>query len=280
MLPGPGRRTGADVGDGVVERMRGPRAVASFIGIGLAAGLLSGLFGVGGGTVIVPLLVLLLGFDQRLGAGTSLAAIVPTAAVGVISYAVHDAVAWIPAIILAAGSVVGAQIGTRLLPRISQTALRWGFVGFLAVVVVSLFLVIPSRGAVLELTWVSGPLLLVLGLFTGVLAGLIGVGGGIVVVPALMLAFGTSDLVAKGTSLLMMIPTAISGTIGNLRHHNVDLLAAALVGVAACTTTALGAWLATLIDPFWGNVLFAVYLVFIAVQMALKAIRGRRTRTA
>ncbi len=280
MLPGSGRRTGADVGEGVVERMRGPRAVASFIGIGLAAGLLSGLFGVGGGTVIVPLLVLLLGFDQRLGAGTSLAAIVPTAAVGVISYAVHDAVAWIPAIILAAGSVVGAQIGTRLLPRISQTALRWGFVGFLAVVVVSLFLVIPSRGAVLELTWVSGPLLLVLGLFTGVLAGLIGVGGGIVVVPALMLAFGTSDLVAKGTSLLMMIPTAISGTIGNLRHHNVDLFAAALVGVAACTTTALGAWLATLIDPFWGNVLFAVYLVFIAVQMALKAIRGRRTRTA
>ena len=263
------------MGEAVVERMRGPRAYASFIGIGLAAGLLSGLFGVGGGTVIVPLLVLLLGFDQRLGAGTSLAAIVPTAAVGVISYAAHDAVAWIPAILLAIGSVIGAQIGTRLLPRISQTALRWCFVGFLVVVIVSLFLVIPSRGAVLELTWVSGPMLLVLGLFTGVLAGLIGVGGGIVVVPVLMLAFGTSDLVAKGTSLLMMIPTAVSGTIGNLRHHNVDLLAAGLVGLAACTTTALGAWLATLMNPFLGNVLFAVYLVFIAAQMALKAIRGR-----
>nr|WP_267920646.1 sulfite exporter TauE/SafE family protein [Microbacterium sp. Au-Mic1] len=274
------RRTGAGVVEGAVERMRGPRAYASFIGIGLAAGLLSGLFGVGGGTVIVPLLVLLLAFDQRLGAGTSLAAIVPTALVGVVSYAVHDSVAWIPALILAVGSVVGAQIGTRLLPRISQTALRWCFVGFLVVVIVSLFLVIPSRGAVLELTWVTGPLLLVLGLFTGILAGLIGVGGGIVVVPALMLAFGTSDLVAKGTSLLMMIPTAISGTIGNLRNHNVDLLAAALVGLSACTTTALGAWLATLIDPFVGNVLFAVYLAFIAVQMAMKAIRGRTPRSA
>ena len=264
------------MGEIVVERMRGSRAYASFIGIGLAAGLLSGLFGVGGGTVIVPLLVLLLGFDQKLAAGTSLAAIVPTAAIGVISYAVHGAVAWIPAVILAAGSVVGAQIGTRLLPRISQTALRWCFVGFLVVVIVSLFLVIPSRDAGLALTWVTGPLLLVLGLFTGVLAGLIGVGGGIVVVPALMLAFGTSDLIAKGTSLLMMIPTAISGTIGNLRNHNVDLLAAALVGLSACTTTALGAWLATLVDPFVGNVLFAVYLAFIAVQMALKAIRGRK----
>ena len=97
-----------------------------------------------------------------------------------------------------------------------------------------------------------------------------------IVVPAMMIAFGTSDLVAKGTSLLMMIPTALSGTYGNLRNRNVDLVAAALIGVSACTTTALGAWLATLIDPLTGNVLFAVYLVVIAVQMAMKAIRGRK----
>ncbi|WP_179435141.1 sulfite exporter TauE/SafE family protein [Microbacterium pseudoresistens] len=256
--------------------MRGPRATFSFVGIGLAAGLLSGLFGVGGGTVIVPLLVLLLNFDQRLAAGTSLAAIVPTASVGVISYALSGSVAWIPALILAAGSVVGAQIGTRLLPRVSQTALRWFFVAFLVVVIVGLFLVIPSRDSELHLTWVTGPMLVVLGLCTGVLAGLIGVGGGVVVVPALVLLFGTSDLVAKGTSLLMMIPTAVSGTIGNLRHRNVDLVAAAIIGLSACTTTALGAWLAGFVDPFVGNMLFAAYLVVIGVQMAFKAIRGRR----
>ncbi|MBO0980457.1 sulfite exporter TauE/SafE family protein [Microbacterium sp. SD291] len=255
---------------------RGPRAYTAFIGIGLLAGILSGLFGVGGGTVIVPLLVLLLHFDQRLSAGTSLAAIVPTATVGVISYAVHDSVAWIPALILAAGSVVGAQIGTRLLPRISQTALRWGFVGFLGLVIVSLFLVIPSRDAPFELNLLSGLALVVVGVATGVLAGLIGVGGGVIVVPVLMLAFGTSDLVAKGTSLLMMIPTALSGTIGNIRTRNVDLVAATMIGLAACTTTALGAWLATLIDPAAGNMLFAAYLVVIAVQMAMKAFRGRR----
>lgn len=254
---------------------RGPRAYAAFIGIGLLAGL-SGLFGVGGGTVIVPLLVLLLHFDQRLAAGTSLAAIVPTASVGVISYATTGSVAWIPAIILAAGAVVGAQIGTRLLPRISQTALRWGFVGFLLVVIVSLFLVIPSRDAAFELSWLTGIALVGVGIGTGILAGLIGVGGGVIVVPVLMLAFGTSDLVAKGTSLLMMIPTAISGTVGNLRNRNVDLLAALLIGVSACTTTALGAWLATIVDPTLGNMLFAAYLVVIAVQMAIKAVRGRK----
>jgi uncharacterized protein len=258
------------------------RSAKFFIGciaIGLLAGLLSGLFGVGGGTVIVPLLVLFMGFDQRLAAGTSLAAIVPTATVGVISYALHGSVAWIPALILAAGAVVGAQIGTWLLPKMPITALRWGFVGFLAVVIVSLFLVVPSRDAELPLTILTIIGLVVLGLVTGTLAGLLGVGGGIIVVPALMLLFGASDLIAKGTSLLMMIPTAISGTVGNIRRKNVDLVAAVCVGVAACTTTALGAWIATVVDPFLGNVLFAIFMAVIAVQMALRAIRGRKPKT-
>ena len=253
------------------------RFVLTCIGVGLLAGLMSGLFGVGGGTVIVPLLVLILGFDQRLAAGTSLAAIVPTATVGVISYAVHGSVAWIPALILAAGAVVGAQVGTWLLPKVSQFALRLAFVGFLVAVIVSLFLIVPSRDAELELTAWTIVGLVLLGLITGVLAGLLGVGGGIVVVPALMLLFDTSDLIAKGTSLLMMIPTAISGTIGNLRRGNVDLLAASIVGLSACTTTAVGAWIATLLDPLAANILFAAFLVFIAVQMTLKAVRSRKS---
>lgn len=262
--------------DSTSTSQRSPRFILACIGTGLAAGLLSGLFGVGGGTVIVPLLVLFLGFDQRLAAGTSLAAIVPTATVGVISYAIHGSVAWIPALILAVGAVGGAQIGTWLLARISQNALRWAFIGFLGVVIVTLFIVVPSREATLELTWLSGAGLLALGVVTGIMAGLLGVGGGIIVVPALMFLFGTSDLVAKGTSLLMMIPTAISGTFGNVRRKNVNLLAAVLVGGGAITTTALGAWIATLLDPLTANILFAVFLTFIAIQMAMKAIRAGR----
>lgn len=252
------------------------RAYLPLIGIGLVAGLFSGLFGVGGGTVILPLLVLWLGFDQRLGAGTSLAAIVPAASIGVISYAVADAVAWLPALVVAVGAAIGAQIGTALLPRISQAALRWGFVAFLVVVIVSLFVVVPAREAAFALDWAGGLGLGVLGLFTGIVSGLIGVGGGVVIVPALMLLFGMSDLVARGTSLLVMIPTATSGLLGNLRRRNVDLRSAAFVGISACTTTALGAWLASLIDPFVGNILFAAYLAFIGWQLAARAITDRR----
>ena len=246
--------------------------------VGLVAGLLSGLFGVGGGVLIVPALVLLLRYEQRRATGTSLAAIIPTAAVGVISYATSGDVAWIPALILAAGAVIGAQGGSWLLPRVPVAALQLTFAIFMVAVIVSLFLVIPSRDDELELTALTGILLAVLGLVTGVLSGLLGVGGGIIVVPALMLLFGTSDLVARGTSLLMMIRAAISGTVGNIRRKNVDLLGATLIGAAACTTTALGAWLAKSLDPFTGNVIFAIFLAAIAVQIAVRAIKRIRAQ--
>ncbi len=248
------------------------------LAIGLGAGLLSGMFGVGGGVVIVPALVLLLGYDQRLAAGTSLAAIVPTATVGVISYALSGDVQWIAALILAAAAVIGAQIGTWLLPRIPVFALQIGFLVFLVGVIVSLYLVIPERGEAFDVTWATGIGLAGLGLATGVLSGLLGVGGGIVVVPALVLLFGTSDLIARGTSLLMMIPTALSGTVGNLRRRNLSLVGAMLIGGAACTTTALGAWIAKSIDPFTGNVVFSIFLAAIAVQMLARALRRRRPR--
>lgn len=265
------------MGEGAVERMRGPRAYAAFIGIGLAAGLLSGLFGVGGGTVIVPLLVLLLAFDQRRASGTSLAAVVPAAIVGVISYAANGQVDWIPALLLASGAVVGAQIGTWLLSRIPLTWLRWAFIVFLVAVMVNLFIVIPSRDAVLELTWFAGIALVAAGVVTGVLSGLLGVGGGIIIVPVLMMIFGTSDLVAKGTSLLMVIPTSVSGTIGNLRRGNADLFAAGVIGVAACLTVPLGAWIARAVDPQVGNILFAVFISVIVTQLIVRLVRQRRT---
>ncbi len=255
-----------------------PRVPAwlKYVFIGLLAGLLSGLFGVGGGTVIVPLLVLLCGFDQRRAAGTSLAAIVPTAIVGVVSYAVAGSVSWLAALLLAVGAVGGAQLGTWLLPRLPLRVLQWGFVGFLLVVVVNLFLVIPSRDADLVLDWGTGAALLAVGVVTGVLAGLLGVGGGIVVVPALILLFDASDLIAKGTSLLMMIPTAISGTVGNVKRHNADLPAAAWVALGACVTTVLGAHLARILDPQVATPLFAVFVIVIAVQLALKALKTGR----
>ena len=114
------------------------------------------------------------------------------------------------------------------------------------------------------------------GAVAGVLAGLLGVGGGIVVVPILMFFFGANDLVAKGSSLVMMIPGSISGTLGNIRRQNVDLRSAVIVGLAACTMVPFSSLFAAWIDPFWGNVAFSLYLAFIFWQMLSKKLRARK----
>lgn len=249
------------------------RPIFKLVAVGLLAGFLSGMFGIGGGIVIVPLLVLLAGFPRRLAAGTSLGAIVPAALVGVASYAAAGHVDWIVALILVVGSVVGVQVGAHLLHKLPVLAIRWAFIVFLGAVAASLFFVVPSRDAVFTLDVLPIIGLVVLGFATGVLSGILGVGGGIVVVPMLILLFGQSDVVAKGTSLAMMIPTAISGTIGNLRRKNVDLMAAAIVGLAACVTTALGAAAAIALDPRTASIIFAVFLALLIVRLVFEAIK-------
>jgi uncharacterized membrane protein YfcA len=115
------------------------------------------------------------------------------------------------------------------------------------------------------------------GLVTGVLSGLLGVGGGVIVVPAMILLFGYSDLIAKGTSLLMMIPTALSGTVGNLKRGNVDVRSGLLIGVAACVTVTLGSLTAGAISPQLANILFVAFLAFLVVKTVLEALKARRT---
>jgi uncharacterized membrane protein YfcA len=95
--------------------------------IGLLAGISSGLFGIGGGTVIVPLLVLWCGFDQHSAHATSLAGIVPLAAVGATVFATAGEVDLSLALALAAGGIVGAPLGARLMARSTERGLKIAF---------------------------------------------------------------------------------------------------------------------------------------------------------
>lgn len=239
--------------------------------LGAAVGVASGLFGIGGGILIVPALVYLLGWTQRLASGTSLLALVAPAITGVIAYALAGDVNVLLAVILAVGSMIGAPIGTWLLAKLSKRVLQWSFIAFLVVVIVLMLVVVPNRDAAVHIDWMSGPLLGLVGIVAGVLSGLLGIGGGVIVVPALVIGFGASDLVAKGTSLLMIIGTSISGTISNLKRKNVDFPAAAIIGVAAAAASPLGAWISQALDPFTANLVFAAFLVFVIVRMAIDA---------
>jgi uncharacterized membrane protein YfcA len=108
--------------------------VVALIAIGAAAGVASGLLGVGGGTVMVPLLVALLAFTQHRAHATSLAAIVPIAAVAAAVFAVEGEVELGTAALLAAGALAGAPLGARAMAALGERSLEAAFGVFLVVV--------------------------------------------------------------------------------------------------------------------------------------------------
>ncbi len=99
--------------------------------VGLLAGILAGMFGVGGGFLMVPLYVLWMGLDQRRSHATSLAAVLPIAVAGAIGYSASDYVDWNAVAALLAGSIFGALYGVKLLGQVSLKVLQLGFAALL-----------------------------------------------------------------------------------------------------------------------------------------------------
>ena len=113
----------------------GPRRAYARLGlIGLAGGLFSGLLGVGGGVVMVPLLVLWAGYRQRDAHAISLGAIIPISAAGVITFGAAGEIRVWEALALAAGSIAGAQAGATLLTRVDERRLKLAFGCFMLLV--------------------------------------------------------------------------------------------------------------------------------------------------
>lgn len=104
---------------------------SKLLAIGVGGGVLSGLLGVGGGIVMVPLLVLWAGYAQRKAHALSLGAIIPISVAGIATYGVAGEVRWWQAVGLAAGSIGGARIGAGLLARIDERVLKVVFGTFL-----------------------------------------------------------------------------------------------------------------------------------------------------
>jgi uncharacterized protein len=117
---------------GLAAVVTSPRANwPRLLGIGLAAGILSGLLGVGGGIVMVPLLVLFAGLPQRDAHATSLYAIVPISIAGIAIYGVAGQIRLGDGIPIALGAVLGARVGAGALARIDERVLKLGFAGLL-----------------------------------------------------------------------------------------------------------------------------------------------------
>lgn len=113
---------------------------------GFGAGLLSGLMGVGGGTITIPALVLLLGISQHAAQGISLAIIIPTAMMGAYGYFIRGYVDTRRTVLLAAGAVAGALAGSYAACGISPGGLKRVFGAFVIIIAIRVFLdVLPKK---------------------------------------------------------------------------------------------------------------------------------------
>lgn len=222
--------------------------------------------------LLVPVLVLYLRRTQHVAHATSLAAITLLAAAGAGRFALDDAVAWFGAGAIVVGSLVGVQLGAALMPRVRERPLQLLFAAVLAIIAIRLVLfgdapIGEPRTVLAELAVVPLAAHAVLGLAIGVLSGLLGIGGGAVIVPSLVLLFGYDQHLAEGTSLAVIVPTALLGAITHARRGYTDWGVGLRLGVGGVLGALVGAQIALALPS---DVLargFGVLLVVVTVLM-------------
>ena len=244
--------------------------VLVLIGIGLAGGVVSGLIGVGGGIILIPLMVGVLGMSQHRAHGTSLAIIVPTACAATIRYAMANTIDWTVlsvALALAATSVVFAAVGARLTAYINPTMLRRLFALVLLAGALRMFLSLQDV-ALMHLDGTERIVAAVItGIVTGLVSGTMGVGGGIVMVPAMVILMGIDQVVAQGISLAVIVPTALSGAVQHYRLGHVDVRRALTIGIGGVFGGFGGAQVAQTLPRVVLRGLFAVFLLYSSQRM-------------
>lgn len=235
------------------------------------------MFGVGGGLVMVPGMVLLMSMPQHRAHATSVAAIVVAAAAAVVPLALDGKVHWDAAGLLLLGGMTGAFLGARLISRIPETMLARAFVVIVIAAAIRMALAgadsETASAAVSSLSILSMAGFVAAGLVAGSLAALLGIGGGIIYVPALVTIFGFAQHEAQATSLAVIVPTTIVAAWVHSRAGRVDWPRAIALGSGGLIGGALGAWSALAVDGLVLRRLFAGILVFVAYRMIVKARR-------
>ncbi len=209
-----------------------PLAIAGAVGIGLSLGLT----GAGGSILTLPVLVHLAGMPPQQAVGPSLLIVGLAAFVGCLQRARAGDIHYRAVGMFGVSGAVGAVLGSRLTPLLSPDALMLVFAALMGLVAVRMFRPIGSEPR--PLPECKPVRCLGAGLITGILTGFLGVGGGFLLVPALMRFARLPLKMAAGTSLAII---AVNAAVGFLSHLGATPIPWTLVGVYSALA-ALGAW--------------------------------------
>ncbi|HYO89633.1 MAG TPA: sulfite exporter TauE/SafE family protein [Candidatus Limnocylindrales bacterium] len=246
--------------------------------VGLAAGVLSGMFGIGGGVVIVPVLVTL-GFGLQEAIGTSLAALLmPVGTFAAIAYyragKLKIGIALWVALGLAAGAILGAQIALGLDTELLQKAYAlfllfagWRFAEPRKWLAERRASEPPPSVPDSEPLTTSWYVMLALGFGAGILSGLFGVGGGIIIVPALVGILHFDQKMASGTSLgALLLPVGLGAALSYYNAGLLDVNAAIFVALGLTIGALGGARLALGMQSKTVKRLYGLFLLVVAFR--------------
>ncbi len=256
------------------------RTVAD-LGVGTGVGAFSGAFGVGGGILLVPFLVLVRHVSQKQAQATSLVLVAMAAAAGAVRYALNGEVAWLPGLVILIGGLAGAWLGAHLVQRSPNAVLQVAFGVLLMIAGVRMLWPSPDAAEATAVLPELSPALaagyLAAGLGMGLLSALFGIGGGILLIPILVAFFGYGQHLAAGTSLAVMVPISLLGAIRLTRPGFTQWGEGARLGIGAMVGALLGASVALAISGSILQIAFGVLMLAVALQMALRGWRSRRT---
>lgn len=244
-------------------------------GLGLVAGFLSAFLGIGGGLLVVPVLMVALHYPIKRAVGTSLATIVLVSLVGVLAESVvkWSNIHWILGFMLICGSLLGSWAGAKALIRLPETPLRIAYAGFLALAAYRIFVSAGAQDGSGLLTLAQSPLTgLALSVAAGVLAGvssvLFGIGGGIVIVPALSILFSEIPFhAARATSLVTIVPTSAYGAWQHRQMGTVDWTVARRLVPTGLIGAVLGVLAVNRLPARPCRLAFAAFLVLAAMRL-------------
>jgi uncharacterized protein len=251
--------------------------------LGLTVGVLVGLLGIGGGVVLVPALVYLLHYDQHLAQGTSLFILLPPIGLGALrEYWKNGQVDLRAGIYCALGFLIGGYGGGRIAVPMASNVLKAIFGCFLMMSAILLWRktrTVRVAGAA-DAGAPKENFARMLGIFCtagfcGVAAGMVGIGGGVLLVPLLSLLFGFSQHRAQGTSLIALIPpTGLLAFLAYWKAGYVDLHAGLLLIPGVFVGGIVGGMLARKLKPRRMAEVFAGLMFLLGGWQVFSAWRG------
>jgi uncharacterized membrane protein YfcA len=251
---------------------------------GFLIAIVASLTGIGGGIFIVPVLTLFYEFVPANAVGTSLTTIIFTAVAAALNYARQRRIYWRTGLVLAVTTVPGAYLGAWLTTQLKPRDL--GLIFSLFLLFVGVYIIADLRNlkrsekqdAVSRLRSDSelvrsGRTIAVgagLSFFGGLASGLLGIGGGLLVVPILTFAMGMSIHLATATSMFTMIFTSMSGIIQHFQASHINFESALLLALGAVFGAQVGAYTSKRISSKNLRRVFGIIVIVSGINMLLK----------